>query len=150
MLALQTQFLEATAKAIRGLTLPGAPDVAVRRLPWNDTGDATHFYRGITVHPTTEAVSAGTNLREDIGYGCVVTMIVPASGSVAEDIDKVSQWREAIRRKVVHDAFQDINLEGANHYTTKVVHHQLNVPKEGHRYEISSLLIRCWMRESRT
>ena len=38
----------------------------------------------------------------------------------------------------------------ATFLTTKVRNQDVNIPREGHRYEVSGLAVRCWVREPRT
>jgi hypothetical protein len=41
-------------------------------------------------------------------------------------------------------------LTDATYLQTKVADLDVNIPKEAHRYEVSGLLVRCWVREPRT
>ncbi len=147
------QCLEAVAEIIRGLALPGLnhDSIRVARLPWIVGGDGNVIINpGIVVHPVRERTAPGTNVREDIGYGCAITMIRPASHSSMEDVDIVNQWREAIRQRLVEARLDDIVVDDGHYCITKIEHNELNVPREGHRYEISSIVARCWVREART
>ncbi len=153
MTSVQEQCLRKVAEIIRGLALNRTnPDqVQVCRLPWNVSGDGNVIINpGIFVHPVPEREAPGTNQREDIGYGCAVTMIVPTSHSSLESVGIVSEWRETIRREFVNSRLQDITLDGGHFCIAKVEHNNLIVPREGHRYEVSSMVIRCWVREPRT
>lgn len=144
--------LELIAETIKGLALDRlAPEeVVVCRKPWKDEGNGNVVIdRGIRIHKAPEAEAAGTNERDDIGYGCFVTMIVPTDESQAENTDLVGAWRATIRREFLH-ARLDVSLDDGQYVTTKVSHGEIDVPKEAHRYEVSTLLIRCWMREPRS
>lgn len=135
-------------RIIRGLSLRGvqSSEIEIRRLPW----DENQIHRGITIYPTEEREAAGTNQREDIGYGVGVALILPNDSSLREHVGRVSEWRSIIRRQFIHGRLSNVVLTGGHYCITKVEHHQLNIPREAHRYEASSLIIRCWMRESRS
>jgi hypothetical protein len=105
--------------------------------------------RGITFFPLQEQESAGTNLREDIGYGCGCVIVLPADHGPGESLGRVLETRAKIRRKFIHQRLDTPSLSGGMYLTTKVQHLQINQPRGPHVYEASSLLIRCWMREPR-
>jgi hypothetical protein len=137
----------------RGLKLGFADtEIRARRLEYKKESDGrvtiTPMERGITFFPVQEAESAGTNLREDIGYGCGCVIVLPADHGSAENLGKVLEARAKIRRKFIHQRM-DATLSGGMYLTTKVQHLPINQPREDHQYEASSLLIRCWMREPR-
>ena len=153
MKSVQEQCLEEIAGVIRGLALRRLDhsSVHVARLPWYINGDGTAVInRGIYVHPAEEREAPGTNEREDIGYGCAITMIVPATHSGLEEVGLVSEWRETIRRRLVNRRLTDLVLEGGHSCIVKIEHNNLNVPRQAHRYEVSSMVARCWVREPRT
>ena len=135
-------------KAIEALGIP-ADEIVVRRLPWSDNGTQTVVHRGITFYPLEEQEAPGTNVREDIGYPCGCAIILPADHGTAAHVAKVLDCREKIRRRFIHQRLSGVTLTGGTYLTTKVQHLQINLPREAHRYEVSSLLIRCWMREPR-
>lgn len=150
--SVQKQCEDAVIAAIKTLNLTGVQEaeIVARRRPWRVLGDGSvEMFRGITVHPIEETEAPGTNEREDIGYGVGVTMVVPSDLKLTEGRDKVYAWREAIRRKLYHDVLS-ITFAGGLYLQTKISHNQLVMPKEADRYEFSSLLVRCWMREGRT
>lgn len=145
------QCLQELVRQTRGLKLPIADaEIAARRLPWTTNGDrSVTIHRGITFYPLEEAESAGTNEREDIGYPCGCAIILAADAGTADNLGKVLECRAKIRRKFIHQRLDKVTLSGGLYLTTKVSHLQINLPREAHRYEASSLLIRCWMREPR-
>jgi hypothetical protein len=150
--SVQKQCEDAVVAVIQTLSLTGlqASEIVARRRPWHVTGSGSVIiHRGITIHPVEETEAPGTNEREDIGYGVGVTMIVPTNMGLTDGRDTVYAWREAIRRKLYHDVLP-ITLTNGLYLQTKVSHNQLVAPKEADAYEISSLLVRCWMREKRT
>lgn len=134
------------------LAWPPASMIAARRLPWDVKGDGTVvIHPGITVHPLKPVFAAGTNEREDVGYGVGITIIAPTDHSSAEMRDRVPACREAIRRKLVEDRLSTLPLvSGATYIQTKIGDSEVNLPREAHRYEVSGLVARCWVREPRT
>lgn len=145
------QCLNELVKVTRGLKLPIAGDmIQARRMPWHTAGDGTVvIHQGITFFPQEEQESAGTNVREDIGYPCGCAIILPADHGTRDNLGKVLECRERIRRKFIHQRLDNVVLDGGHYLTTKVAHLQINQPREAHNYEVSLLLIRCWMREPR-
>jgi hypothetical protein len=145
------QCLHELVKLTRGLKLPIASDeIVARRLPWVVNGDrSVTVHKGITFYPSEETESAGTNEREDIGYPCSCAIILAADHGTADNLGKVLECRAKIRRRFIHQRLDRVTLAGGHYLTTKVSHQPINLPREAHRYEASSLLIRCWMREPR-
>jgi hypothetical protein len=145
------QCLDELVKVTRGLQLPITGDqVQARRLPWSTMGDGTVvIHQGITWFPHEETESAGTNVREDIGYGCGCAIILPADHGTRDNLGKIPYCRARIRRRFIHQRLDNVTLDGGHYLTTKVSHLQINQPREAHAYEVSLLLIRCWMREPR-
>lgn len=153
MTSVQEQCLTEIASIIRGLALRGLNHnmVHVSRLPWYVSGDGNVIINpGIFVHPVQEREAPGTNEREDIGYGCAITMIVAATHSGLEEVGLIGEWRETIRRRLVNSRLDDLVLEGGHSCIVKIEHNNINVPREAHRYEVSSMVARCWVREPRT
>lgn len=143
------QCMDAIASAIQGLSLEqlSRDEIVVRRRAFPD--GMVHY--GISIHPSEEQEAPGTNSREDIGYGVDVTMAAPADNSMRDSVDLIPSWREAIRRKLMHDRLS-VTLTGGHYLQTKVEHGTFNapLPKDSHEYELSRLVVRCWMREPRT
>jgi hypothetical protein len=84
-----------------------------------------------------------------VGYGVGIALIADADHSTAANRDRIPLARELIRRKLVEDRLT-IQLTDATYLQTKVADLDVNIPKEAHRYEVSGLLVRCWVREPRT
>jgi hypothetical protein len=145
------QSLLELVRISRGLQLPITGDeIQARRLPWDIKGDRTSvIHRGITFFPQQEIESAGTNVREDIGYPCGCAIILPTDHGTRENLGKVLACRAKIRRRFIHQRLENVLLDGGVYLTTKVSHLQINQPREAHAFEVSLLLIRCWMREPR-
>jgi hypothetical protein len=132
------------------LDWPPAGEVRARRLPWDVAGNGTVIvHRGITVYPVPEQYAAGTNEREDVGYGVGIAVIASADHATSENRNRVREVTAKIRRELVEDRLT-VNLPGATYNQTKVRVGEVNIPKEAHRYEVSGLVVRCWVRESRT
>jgi len=147
------KFLDELVEKTKGLAL-GFPESEIRnrRLEHKVESDGRvtiqTWEQGVTFFPMQEAESAGTNLREDIGYGCGCVIVLPADHGSADNLGKVLEARSKIRRKFIHQRM-DALLSGGMYLTTKVQHLPINQPRDGHQYEASSLLIRCWIREPR-
>lgn len=131
------------------LSIP-ASEIQVRRGYMQQNGDRTITpFTGISIYPEQEREAPGTIGKEDIGYGCGVAIILPADHAFTENVGKALECRAKIRRKFVHQKLLTVKLGDGYYLTTHVSHLPINIPREAHRYEASSLLIRCWMREPR-
>jgi hypothetical protein len=145
------QCLDAVATAIQNLNLTGLTDnrVAVRRLPH----DGEAYFPGITVHPVSEVYHAGTNMREAIGYGCAVTIVVNNENDQDYLLDRLLQWREKIRRYFVENStLPGVTATGASVCTLKVEHGN---PLDWNdltrkNYDVSTLIVRAFVWETRT
>jgi len=142
------QCLLAIRNGIIDLSLDGFQpnEIQVRSSPWSSES----IYRGITVHDLEEDEAAGTNQREDIGYACAATIIIGNDHAVGEGIDTLAEMRARIRRRFVHQAIASVSLVGGIYLTTTVGKSPMRLPKQwDDTYLLSSLVIRCWMREPR-
>lgn len=140
----------------KGLTLPliRAEEVRGRRLEYKITTDGRvslrEWEKGVTFFPMPETEAAGTHGREDIGYGIgLVVALSPDSGQSA-NVGAATEIRALIRRRFIHQRLTTVTVSGGYYLTTKFHHLQINLPREAHRFEASSCLIRCWVRESRS
>jgi hypothetical protein len=139
--------MEEIRDRIRALTLTGLSSdrVQVRRLPH----DGEVYFPGITVHPVTETYHQGTNLRESVGYGCGITMVVNNNNNQDYLLDRLLLWREKIRRHFV----EDDGLEGVTGSCTVKIEHQFPIDwQELHskNYDVSRLVARVYVLETRT
>ena len=153
MASIQVQAEDKVVEILTRMELPWPPseEIVARRLPFDDQGDGTAIYhRGITVFPLRKIYGPGTNEREDIGYGVGVLFVTPTDHSTAEMRDRVALPLEFIRRKIVEDVLTLPLVSGATYNQTKVRDLDINLPKSKHRYEVSGLEVRCWVREPRT
>ena len=140
MSANATLYRNALVTAIQALGFTDIPsdEIVARRRPYDTTG----VFRGITVHDLEESESHGTEAREDIGYAFGISMYVGADHSLIENTDKVSAWREAIRKKLVNRRTTVTLASGDTNLITQVTHGQLHFPKEEWRYELSTMFVR--------
>lgn len=134
---------------IQALNLTGLEDnrVVVRRLPH----DGEVYYPGITVHPVPEKYQPGTNQRESVGYGCAVTMVVNNDNSAAYLLDQLLYWRECIRKYFVENP--TLTSVTTEHICALKVEHGNVIEWDdliGKNYDVSSLIIRVYILESRT
>jgi hypothetical protein len=150
--SVQVQLEDQLVSILRGMQLawPLSEEIQARRAPWDRKGDGTQIiHRGITVYPLQTAEAAGTNQREDLGYAVGVAFIAATDHSTSTNRNRVHAAKEAIRRKIIHDRLT-IVLDGGHYLQTKVANGEVNVPTDAHGYEVSGLVVRCWVRESRT
>jgi hypothetical protein len=140
------QCMEAIRDRIQDLDLPGLQDnrVTVRRLPH----DGEVYFPGVSIHPVEEKYHQGTNMRESIGYGCAVTIVVNNNNNQDYLLDRLLYWREIIRRHFVEN---DGLVGVSGSCTVKVEHgHPLAwndlVQKN---YDVTSLVLRVYVLETR-
>jgi hypothetical protein len=127
-----------------------AKEVRVRRQPFKVEGNQViNVTRGIVVHPEREDQNAGTNRSEDVGYGCGVTMFIPADHS-SDDLGPVTEWREIISRKFRNIRLTNVRVNVGHVCICTVEPADFAKDFKNHEYEISSLLIRVWARETRS
>ena len=144
-------FLEAlnsVVEDLRQLGLPGldSTDIKVRRLPT----DGEVYHKGISVHPVTEIYDDGTNMREDIGYGCGITMVVNNNNNQLYLLDRLLRWREMIRRHFVEKTVLQVMTTLCQ---IKVEHGPvLDIGEliKRNNYDVSTMVIRVWSRETRS
>lgn len=149
------QCLDALVRATKGLKLPSVPaeEIRKRRLEYRLTTDGRvslrEWERGVTFFPIQEMEAAGTIGRNDIGYGCGCVIVLPADHGQSALVGRAPEIRAKIRRKFIDQKLTIPGMNGLFYQTTKVAHLPLNQPRDAHRFEVSSLLIRCWVREPR-
>jgi len=141
------ECLEAVRDAIKDMDLTGLEDyrVRVRRLPH----DGEHYFPGVTIHPVPEVYSQGTNMRESLGYGCAVTMVVNNDNDQDYLLDRLLLWRETIRRTLVEDA--TISGVTGTIYRVGVEHGHVIDWNDlfDKNVDVSSMTVRCWLLETR-
>lgn len=153
MASIQKECEDAFVTTIQGLDLTGVTDaeIVARRDPFqrDGSGKIVSIHRGITIHPVPESERAGTNEREEVGYGVGITMVVPYDHSGTTNRDVIPAWRSAIRRKIIRDTIT-ITESGANFCDLTWEHGRISVPREMHQWEVSTMVGRCWVRQTRT
>ena len=141
------QCLDRVVTDILGLSLTGVTSygVVVRWLPWDDY----EFHRGITVHPAKEAVqnAPGTCGRDDVGYGCQVTMVEANQSDLTKNLNLHLQWQESIRKAFINQRLTGITSV----YTCSVQTKDVPIPAAFTKknYLAHALVVRCWSRETR-
>lgn len=103
MASTQSDILTAVRTAVNSLNLTGVDEVRVRV----SASDGQHVFPGITVSASTEHEYPGTNERDDVGYGIVITMVANDDADVTED-DLIGDWRQKIRKKLIHQKLSGI------------------------------------------
>lgn len=151
--SVQKQFEDYAVTTIQSLSLSWPPSAQIRaaRLPYDVLEDGTVvIHPGITVYELRATEAPGSNQREDVGYGIGIAFIHPKPHNNTTGRDRIPAAKEAVRRKLQHDR-PSITLTGGHSIELKVTDGEVKVPgKGGHRYEICGLVVRAWMRESRT
>jgi hypothetical protein len=139
--------MEAIRDRIRLLALSGLTDdrVQVRRLPH----DGEVYFPGITIHPVEENYHTGTNMRENVGYGCSITMVVNIDNDQDLMLDRLLLWRQRIRRHFV----EDDGLTGVSGSCTVKIEHGPPIDWDDlikTHYDVSRLIARVYVLETRT
>jgi len=145
--AIFKQCLDRVVTDIKALALTGVKsyNVVTRWMPW----DSYHFEEGITVHPAKEAITdgAGTAGRDDIGYGCQVTMVQANHSDLTANMNQHLQWQESIRKKFMNQRLGAIT--SVMKCTVQVK--DVPIPKAfiKENYLTHALIVRAWSRETR-
>jgi hypothetical protein len=146
------QCLAEIVKTIKALNPPGfqLDEIKVRRQGVRKEGNGTwKCHRGITVHPEPERQEPGTNRSEDIGYGCGVTFLLGADHS-EQNIGYITDARELVRRKFINQRLPNVKVVTGHVCTSTVEHGDFAKDFDDHQWEIGTLLIRVWARETRS
>lgn len=127
-----------------------ASEIVARRQWARKQGDGTWIpHRGITIHPEPPRQKAGTNRSEDIGYGIGITAMIPADHS-SEELGTIGDWIEIIRRTFINQRLTNVTPFNGHVCISTVEHGDFAKDFDDHKYEVSSLLIRVWARETRS
>ena len=146
-----TQCLDQVRKIICNMGLPriDREEVQVRKKPWN----REVIYQGCTIWATKEIYAAGTNERDDVGYGCVITFAAYDSQDMSSNLDQIPIWISAVRNKFNFLGRLDITLRKQCSFGIINVSDFNTKPPAQHpdagKYELESLLVRAWIREAR-
>lgn len=134
--------LVAVRDVIQGLSLSGIDnnDIVWRKVPWDREID----HPGIIVSPTKEALQPASNLRDDVDYPIMVTMIRVSNQHFTGGMDVFTLWRQQIRRALNRKALSGV----PEVYTTRVEHGSVILPEAFSRmYDVGALLVHCIARE---
>lgn len=140
------QCLDAVQTVIQDLDLSGISDsdIRVQKLPWQ----RTQVEPGIFITPITEKLDprAGTNARDDIGYGVQVVIVQKSNQSQTDNLTTELTWRQRIRR-----SFHNKRLSGVTEVNICYVEPGAVVLPSlfEEMYDVQSLIIRCMSRELR-
>lgn len=146
------QCLDKIVQTIKGLGLLGFKQDEIKRLrQWaRKQGNGVWIpHRGITVHPEQERQESGTNRSEDIGYGCGVTFCLGMDHS-EEALGYVTDAREIVRRAFINQRLQGLTVVKGHVCISTVEHGDFAKDFDDHQWEIGTLLIRVWARETRS
>ncbi len=133
------ECLDAVQVVIRGLSLAGieSTDIVVRKLPWN----REPLNEGVFIHPVLERYGRGTNSRDDVGYGVMVTMIRKSNQNLTSNLDAFLLWRQQISAALRHSPtvlsiseVYDVTVEPAAVYLSDAFIKN---------YDVGAILIRC-------
>lgn len=139
-----------TAIVALGLTGLQTGEVQIIRAAITRKGDKTiKPQRGITLYPDKEVQQAGTNRSEDIGYGCGVLIALPADHA-GTAMGNVNEWRRLIRRRFINQRLSVTAPSNGHHCICTVEHGDFADDFDDHKFEIGTLIIRVWTRETRT
>ena len=145
MASTENDILNAVHTVISGLSFTTDPEeIAIRKWPYDKGRSAEHWYPGITISRVKEYEQVGTNSRDDIGYGVLITMIVDNSADPTED-DLFAEWRQTIRKAFIHQ-----RLAGITSCQTCLVEPGPVYRDVPENYDVSALVIRVISREART
>ncbi len=126
-------------------------DVRVQRSPF----DSRQIRPGCYVTPTDRKYSRPTSSHSTIGYGCMITVIQGVSRRGGSSPDRLTGWQEVVSR-----LFHDKRLH-SDDYSSDVLCLPCKVEDETplepsvvlEKYpeaEVTSLVVRVWLREART
>lgn len=138
------QCYDAIVTAIQGAGLTGIESTEVKLR--KQYRDKESIYRGISVVPIPEREAPGTNSRDDIAHGALIVMCQGDGHGWTDDIDRVTQWRQSIRR-----LFNNKRLSVTENFICTWDGNDQFVPAEfQNNRDVSVLVIRAWCREPRT
>ena len=146
-----TQMLEQVHKIICNLAMPriDRSEIAIRRSPWTKNV----IYQGCTVWAVPQIYAAGTNEREDVGYGAAITFAAYDSQDASSNIDQIPIWIATSRSRFLYESRLDITPRSGCSFINLTIHSFDPRPPRNHpeseKYEMQSLIVRAWVRESR-
>ena len=141
------ECLDAVQTVIQGLSMSGleSSDIVVRKLPWNREA----ITEGVFIHPVTERYGRGTNARDDVEYGVMVTMIKSSNQNLTGNMDAFLLWRQQISAALRRIDSQDFGVSEVYHHTVEPA--AVYLPEAfAKNYDVGALLVRCFSREPLT
>jgi hypothetical protein len=129
--------------AALGLAWPDAPRIKVRKHP----KDSRVYYEGITVSPQDIREGGGTNLTDDIGYGCLITICRSTQQDLTAYIDRFTTIEQTIRQALIHQKLGSINTNFTVRYEPHLQFDDTDYRKD---WDVSNFVLRCWIEETRT
>jgi hypothetical protein len=139
-----------TAIGLLSLTDLQTGELRIQRKEITRKGDKTiKPNRGITLFPIKKIVQNATNRSEDVGYGCVVLMALPADHAATE-MSIVDEWDRLIRRRFINQRITVTAPSNGHHCLCTIEPGDYADEFDDHKFEISTLGIRVWTRETRT
>lgn len=143
--SLLKQCGDTVVSTIEGLDLTGIEDAEITLRKTYRTPE--YVFKGVSVVPVPEREAPGTNVRDDYGYGYLIVMCQGTGQGFSEDIDKVSLWRQQIKK-----AFNNKRLSGIteNYICTFEPGEPFMAKEFLDNKDIGAMVIRCWCRETRT
>jgi hypothetical protein len=100
---------------IQGLNLSGisADSIIVRKLPWaRDFTQGRISYPGIVISPygvETMSLAEGTNLRDDVGYPVIVSILAADNQDQVNNLGTYLLWREKLARYFRNQPLATVN-----------------------------------------
>lgn len=134
----------AIVSTIQALSLTGIQSAEIRIQ--KALRDRASIRRGIAVVPQRAIEAPGTNERDDIGHAVLVVFVQGTGNGYSDDLTRIETWRQSVRR-----AFHNKRLSGVTESIgCSVSQGDPYMPKElQDQNDVSSLMIRCWTRETR-
>lgn len=107
--------LTAVWRRIRQLGLAGiaSQSIVQRKVPWSREfvgGELT--LPAIVVSPEgaeSQPLGTGTNLRDDVGYGVLITLLAADNEQLSGSLKRPLEWREAIARAFRHQRLPEVS-----------------------------------------
>ena len=144
--AILKDCLDAVRTMILGLSLADltSANVVVRKLPWN----REPLDEGVFIHPVPERYGQGTNLRDDVGYGVMVTMIRKSNQNLTSNMNAFAVWRQSISNALRRGSS---TFGVAEVYNLTIEPAAVYLPEAfAKNYDVGAVLVRCFSREPLT
>jgi hypothetical protein len=145
-----SQCLDGVLARLQGMTFAGlnTANFTRRKLPWNRKLTANEVKPGafITPAPERQDSRAGTNQRDDVGYGVAIVVVRVSNKDLISNEDATLLWRQQINK-----AFRNQRLDGVvENWKCEVEPGSVfNSSLFGDGYDVFSMTVRCWCRETR-